>query len=173
MSTIRPECAAPPVPSPARRRQGGFAILAAIFILVVLASLGAYVLTISSAQHIGSALDTEGSRALQAARAGMDWGIERAIDDPAHFGAGNCRTATVSVHLNTTGADFPSLAAYTVSVSCTGTPSTDGADVYNYALIAVACNHPGTGTCPAVSPPANYVERKLTAQIICNASLPC
>jgi MSHA biogenesis protein MshP len=63
-------------------QQHGFAVMAALFILVVLTSLGAYVVTISSAQHIGNALDIQGSRALQAARAGMDWGIARAVHTP-------------------------------------------------------------------------------------------
>jgi MSHA biogenesis protein MshP len=152
--------------------------MSAIFILVVLASLGAYVVTISSAQHIGSALDIQGSRALQTARAGMDWGIARAVNDPTHFGAGDCKAGPwpVSVNLNTAGTDFPSLAGYAVSVTCTGTVYSDGgvSNLYSYALTATACNQPNAGVCPnTATPGANYVERRLTAQVTCNATLPC
>ena len=150
--------------------------MAAIFILVVLASLGAYVVTITSAQHIGSALDIEGSRALQAARSGMDWGIARAVNDPTVFGTGNCQTGSPSVNLTTgAGGDFASLSGYTVTVTCTGgTSFPDGAStLYSYALTATACNQPNAGVCPNTGPGANYVERRLTVQVICNATLPC
>jgi MSHA biogenesis protein MshP len=157
-----------------RARARGFAIMAAMFILVVLALLGAYVLSISSAHHVGSALDIEGSRALQAARSGIDWGISRAVNDPTAFGSGNCRTGTPSINLTTGGSgDLPALSGFTVTVSCTGTAFTDGtASLYNYALVATACNQPGA--CPnTAAVGANYVERRLTVQISCNATLPC
>lgn len=163
-------------PFPRRRPQKGFAIMSAIFILVVLASLGAYVMTIGSAQHIGSALDIEGSRTLQAARAGMDWAIARVVNAPTAFGAGNCRTGTVSVNLTTgAGGDFAAMSGYTVSVTCSGTAFTDGAgSLYSYALTATACNQPSGGSCPnTASIGANYVERRLTVQVACNATLPC
>ncbi|MEO7031146.1 MAG: hypothetical protein ABI075_02240 [Burkholderiaceae bacterium] len=54
--------------------QRGFSIVSAIFLLVVLAALGAFMLTFSTAQHISSALDVQGARAYHAARAGIDWG---------------------------------------------------------------------------------------------------
>lgn len=157
-------------------RQRGFAIIAAIFILVVLASLGAYVVSISSSQHVGAALDIEGGRALQAARSGIDWAIARAANAPTSFGTGNCQAGSASIDLTTgAGGDFAALSGYTVSVTCTGTAYTDGADsLYGYALTATACNQANAGRCPnTVAPGANYVERRLTAQIMCNATLPC
>ena len=51
--------------------QGGFAIVSAIFLLVVLAALGAFMLTFSTVQHATSAQDIQGSRAYWAARAGL------------------------------------------------------------------------------------------------------
>lgn len=150
--------------------------MAAIFILVVLASLGAYMVTISSAHHIGSALDIEGGRALQASRAGMDWAIARAVNAPTAFGGGSCQPGPVSVNLTTgSGGDFASLSGYTVSVTCAGTPYTDGASsLYSYALTATACNQPGGGVCPnTASAGANYVERRLTVQVTCNAAGVC
>ena len=60
--------------------QAGFIIPAAIFLVVVLAALGAYALTISTAQHLSSAQDVQGSRAYHAARSGLEWGIYQALD---------------------------------------------------------------------------------------------
>lgn len=55
--------------------QQGFAAIAAIFLVVVLAALGGFMLTFSNAQHLTSAQDIQGSRAYWAARAGLEWGI--------------------------------------------------------------------------------------------------
>jgi MSHA biogenesis protein MshP len=57
------------------KRIRGFALVSAIFILVVLAALGAFIVNISTSQQIGSALDVQGVRAYQAARAGIEWGL--------------------------------------------------------------------------------------------------
>jgi len=57
------------------RFQRGFAAIAAIFLVVVLAALGAFMLTFSNTQQLTSAQDIQGSRAYWAARAGLEWGI--------------------------------------------------------------------------------------------------
>ena len=58
-----------------QKTQSGFAIVAAIFLLVVLASLGAFMVTFSNTQHLTSAQDVQGSRAYWAAHAGTSWAI--------------------------------------------------------------------------------------------------
>lgn len=55
--------------------QQGFAAIAAIFLVVVLAALGGFMLTFSNTQQFSSAQDLQGSRAYWAARAGLEWGI--------------------------------------------------------------------------------------------------
>ena len=50
------------------RRSKGFSIISAIFIVVVLAALGAAILTVSTSQQLGAAVDLSGSRAYFAAR---------------------------------------------------------------------------------------------------------
>jgi MSHA biogenesis protein MshP len=59
------------------KRQRGFAIVAGIFILVVLAGLAAFVVSVTSTQHLTYAQDVQGARAYQAARAGVEWGLNR------------------------------------------------------------------------------------------------
>ena len=53
--------------------QSGFAIVSAIFLLVALAALGAFMVTFSNTQHLTSAQDIQGSRAYWAAKGGVQW----------------------------------------------------------------------------------------------------
>lgn len=53
----------------------GFATIVALFLLVVLAGLGAFMVSISTTQQVGSAQDIQGTRAYWAARAGLEWGL--------------------------------------------------------------------------------------------------
>lgn len=62
-----------PYASLAAKAQGGFAIVSAIFLLVALAALGAFMLTFSNTQHLTSAQDIQGSRAYWAAKGGVQW----------------------------------------------------------------------------------------------------
>jgi MSHA biogenesis protein MshP len=58
-----------------RSTQHGFAAIAAVFLVVILAALGAFMLTFSNTQQLTSAQDVQGSRAYWAARAGLEWVI--------------------------------------------------------------------------------------------------
>lgn len=76
MSTIRPD----------RRAARGFAIVTAVFIIVALAALAVAITMITSRGSTGQALDILGSRAIQAARVGLDWGAYQVLD-PANVTA--------------------------------------------------------------------------------------
>lgn len=133
------------------RTTRGFAILSAIFILVVLAALGAFILSVSSSQQIGSALDVQGARAYQAARAGIEWGLFRQLQQ------GNCAAATSFVPPAAT------LAGFTVTVTCVATVDANGGPTV-HALTSTACSEPNGGACPnTVNPGSMYVERRLEA----------
>lgn len=58
-----------------RPNQRGFAAITAVFLVVVLAALGAFMLTFSNTQQLTSAQDVQGSRAYWAARAGLAWAV--------------------------------------------------------------------------------------------------
>jgi MSHA biogenesis protein MshP len=62
-----------------RSIQRGFAAIAAIFLVVVLAALGGFMLTFSNTQQLTSAQDVQGSRAYWTARAGLEWGIASVV----------------------------------------------------------------------------------------------
>jgi MSHA biogenesis protein MshP len=54
----------------------GFSLPTAIFLLVILALLGAFMISLSSTQNVTSAQDVQGfKRAYQAARGGMEWAL--------------------------------------------------------------------------------------------------
>ena len=53
----------------------GFSLPTAIFLLVILALLGAFMVSLSTTQNISSAQDVQGSRAYRAARSGLEWAL--------------------------------------------------------------------------------------------------
>lgn len=55
--------------------QHGFAAIAAIFLVVVLAALGGFMVTFSNTQQLTLAQDIQGSRAYWAARSGLAWRV--------------------------------------------------------------------------------------------------
>ena len=60
-------------------RGRGFVLPSAIFLLVVLAALAAFLVSIAQRQSKISALDLQGARAYQAARAGVEWGLYQVL----------------------------------------------------------------------------------------------
>jgi MSHA biogenesis protein MshP len=58
----------------------GFVLPSAVFLLVILAALAAFLVTISTTQNVTSAQDVQGARAYQAARAGIEWGLYPVLD---------------------------------------------------------------------------------------------
>jgi MSHA biogenesis protein MshP len=63
-------------------KNAGFAIISGIFLLVVLAALGAFMVTISTTQNITSAQDVQGSRAYWAAKGGIQWAAASIMTTP-------------------------------------------------------------------------------------------
>lgn len=66
--------------------QKGFTLVQAIFILVVLALLGTYMVRLSTVQQATSTQALLQARAYQAARAGIEWGIARVVGGSASGG---------------------------------------------------------------------------------------
>ncbi|HEY8856390.1 MAG TPA: hypothetical protein VIM43_03410 [Rugosibacter sp.] len=153
------------------QRMHGFAIVTAIFILVVLAALGAFIVSISTNQQIGTALDIQGVRAYQAARSGIEWGIYRVQATPTYnfsystpavaVGSANPNTRTCPASPTSFVPAAPTLAGFTVTVICTATgDANNGPTVFQ--IISTACNQPAAGVCPNNAPTSpDYVERRI------------
>jgi len=63
-----------------RRASDGFVLPSAIFLIVILAGLSAFLVAISTTQSVTSAQDVQGARAYHAARAGIEWGLYQVLD---------------------------------------------------------------------------------------------
>jgi MSHA biogenesis protein MshP len=141
------------------RRNTGVGLVTAIFLLVVLSGLAVAMVAISSAQHATSALDVQGARAYQAARAGIEWGLFQSMRNES------CTPKPgISFALPATS----SLNGFVVTVTCTtivpaGAPA---AALVRRVLNATACNMPAAnGACPNASNNPDYVERQIVVTI--------
>lgn len=130
------------------RHQAGFAIVSAIFLLVVLAALGAFMVTFSTVQHTTSAQDLQGTRAYHAARAGAEWGVYQVVQTTPASCAG-----TASVPLGGT------LAGFAVNVQCAAAgPFNEGGVQSSVYTIT------STATSGTVGTPT-YIERQVQVTV--------
>jgi len=135
--------------------QRGFSIITAIFLIVVLAALGAFAVSMFRVQQSSAAFDELGARGYQAAQAGIEWGAWQVLRGP-----GTCAAATGAPALP------GSLTLFTVSVTCASTAHNEaGSTVTIYQLTAIACNQPAAGACPNPAPGPDYVERQVQGAV--------
>ena len=126
-------------------RQRGFALVAAIFLLVVLALLGIFIVKVSGVQHQTVNIALLGSRAFEAARAGIEWGAFQALD------SGACTTSTLN--LTEGGLD-----GFDVDITCTTTSHTELGNAYDLYTIDVEARAGVYGT-------PDYVSRRMQATV--------
>lgn len=138
-------------------RSRGFSLITAIFLLVVLAALGAFMVVFTGQQQTTLQVDVLGVRAYYAARAGTEWALYRALDPDNTIAPGAAVFAPCPAGtLDPLGG---SLSPFTVVVTCTSSDHTEGGkSIRVYEIVSTACNAAG---CPAVSPTAGYVERQI------------
>ena len=142
--------------------QRGFSLVSAIFLLVVLAALGAAMVTFSTTQNQSLAIDVMGSRAYQAANAGIEW----ASYNIASASAPGASAVPVAVFVPGMGTALGgNLAPFTVFVGYTAASQVDDTTfppdgvtetVWSYDITASAVfGVPGT---------TDYVERVINAK---------
>ena len=143
----------------ARRHARGFSLVTAIFLIVILAALGAFMVTFTGLQQTTVQADVLGVRAYYAARAGIDWALYRALDPDNTIAPGAAVFAACPVTTPTLTGLGGSLAPFSVTVTCTPTDATEGnRNIRVFQITATACNQ---ATCPG-TPAAGYVERRVT-----------
>lgn len=145
------------------RSERGFLIIAAVFLLVVLAGLVAYLTTVSTTSQAASAADFNSARAYQAARAGAEWGAYRILQGPG--GATTFETQCAGGAATPRNITFVStLFDYIATVTCTSVSVTEGASppFRSYRIVSTGCNQP---TCPTVTNSATYVERQVSLSL--------
>lgn len=130
------------------KRQQGFSLVMAIFILVVLGLLGGYMVRMSAVQLGTFSYALQGARAYQAARAGIEWSIGRINN------GGNCTDVSAQTAMTFTGID-----GFNVSLSC-NSQSYSEADqnitVYRINALSQYGSYPSS----------DYVTRQIEASIV-------
>lgn len=134
--------------NPRNLPQRGFAVIAAIFLVVVLAALGAFMVTFSNTQHLNAAQDIQGSRAYWAARGGLEWGIASATNA--------CPVSPTVLAID----------SFTVTITCALSTYTDSDSINLFRLTAVA-NVPGVGVGSV-----GYIERSVSASVCRSQAAP-
>jgi MSHA biogenesis protein MshP len=114
------------------RRGRGFALVPALFLIVVVGLLAVIAVRVTTAQQETVTLGLQQARALAAARAGIDWAAYSALN-------GSCVGGTLTLP----GA---SLAGYTVVVTCVSTAFTDGSGSYSSFSIGATATFGNYGT---------------------------
>ncbi len=102
-----------------KHKQSGFSLVTAIFLIVVIALLAAFIATIGSVQKTTSAFALVGSRANFAAISGVEWGVHHVLNvagGPACFAS----PTTFSVARGASG-------NFNVTLTCSDVTITEGA----------------------------------------------
>ena len=128
----------------------GIALPTAIFVIVVLAALGAFTINLSGVQQTTTTQALTAARASLAARSGMEWAVHRAV---ATTQPGTCNALTSFLPA---GDGFTAVSG--VAVTCSySTLVVAGATYHTYYLASTASY--GTAGTP------DYVERKIEATV--------
>ena len=131
-----------------RRKQNGFGIVMAMFILVVLGLLGVYMVRFAGVQTATSTYSLQGARAYQAAKAGLGWAVAK-INAPG----GTC----VGVDAQTV--TFPNLTGFSVALACTSTSYPEGSSTPVVFQLNATSEFGAYGS-------ADYVHRRMEMSIV-------
>jgi len=129
------------------KHERGFALVAAIFIVVVLAMLGIMMVTIGGMERATASAAVQGARAFYAARAGIEWGTFQAMPPTSSCVASSNFTLSV-----------PGLNGFNVTVQCTSTQHRERNDTYNVYVINSTATSGNFGE-------ADYVSRTLQVTV--------
>lgn len=133
------------------QRCRGFALMLAIFMIVTLAAIALYLVTVSTGQSQAASQDEQAVRAYQAARAGIDWDAFQLLRN------GSCTAAQPPAFT------APGLSGFRVEVACQqllplAGETEGGINVKIYRITATGCN---ANPCTPAAPSPTYVERQL------------
>ncbi|QLF92446.1 hypothetical protein HW090_04230 [Pseudomonas sp. ABC1] len=130
------------------RSQAGFGLVAAIFVMLIVAGAIAAMMQLATTQHGTVVLALQQARAYQAAKAGVEWGI------------GAVETTGCS-NFSAQKKEFPNLSGFNVEISCTNetilVPEEESGSVTIYEITSTA-EYGASGS-------PDYAYRRLTAVI--------
>jgi MSHA biogenesis protein MshP len=143
--------------SPTGIRQQGFALVAAIFIIVVLAMLGVMMVTIGGIQRATTSAAVLGARAYHAARTGVEWGIHGALNNTVAT-CGNSPSPPNPPTTNNFNLSVNGLNGFTVTVVCGYTEHRELNNPYNIYVITATATFGAFGS-------DSYVSRTLRTTV--------
>lgn len=151
-------------------RERGFSLITAIFLIVVLAALAGYAVSLSTAQQESAALDEKSARTYQAAQSGLEWGMWQVLRSapvaaacPVAAGNPPCPASPTVLAMP---AAASSLTPFVVSVSCVARSYCEaGNNISIYTLTSTACGGPAAGGCPSGAPGDSYTERQVSVMV--------
>ncbi|MDD4911377.1 MAG: hypothetical protein PHP57_03720 [Sideroxydans sp.] len=139
-------------------RSGGFSIITAIFLLVVLSFLGVAMVSFSTVQHQSEMMDVMGARAYQAARAGVEWSVHNVTQMPTGTRWAGCEAASPARTFAANELAGETLSAFTVRVNCSSASFVEGTStVWVYAVSSVATM--------GIPNDQSYVERVINVKL--------
>ena len=144
----------------AARHQRGFGAIMAVVVVVIMASLAAALARVGMAQQAGTTQDLLSARAWAAARAGIEWGLFRALSSTTPADAwktcsGLSQTLDLSAATGFYVAVFCDSTAYNEGESAPGTANV----VRLFRIEATACNSSVSCPDPAMATSPTYIER--------------
>ena len=126
--------------------QFGFTLITALFLLIVVALLSVYLVTFRNVQQSTVLYAQQGARAMQAAHAGIEWGIYESVVN------GNCSANPPFTAAGT------ALNAFSITLNCTSSAHDEaGVPIITYVLTSTA----QTGAYGTL----DYVYRSLRATV--------
>ncbi|MEI7456481.1 MAG: hypothetical protein WCK93_07115 [Nitrosomonadales bacterium] len=137
-----------------KKLQAGFSLVTAIFLLVVIATLGTFAVTLSTTQNQSQAMDALGASGYQAALAGVEWAAYQ-----VSISASNAASPVPCSTSFSPGALAGNLALFTVTVNCAASSVVEGSTtywLYSVSSVAQTTGNPGD---------VNYVEQIATAKL--------
>lgn len=138
------------------RARRGFALPSAIFLLVVLAALAAFMVSLSTTQNLTQAEDVQGVRAYWAARSAAEYALDKLLAPEDESGATSFKPCSDAAW---PAALAGQLEGFTILLSCNRSPAAGnytegGLNIVVYSVVAVAsAGAPGA---------LGYIERKVS-----------
>jgi MSHA biogenesis protein MshP len=144
-------------------KQTGASMILALFLIVTLAGVGGFLVSIYTVQQQTTTQDELAQRAYQSARAGLQWGAYQLLRQSGGAFTLACDAGSTTQTISFTAASG-NLSGFSVRVTCTSFGSqVEGAEtVRSYRVVARGCNQ---ANCAAPTLGPFYVERELQATV--------
>lgn len=127
----------------------GIALPTAIFVIVVLAALGAFTINLSGVQQTTTTQAITAARVSLAARSGLEWAVHRAV---ATTQPGTCGASTSFAPAG------DGLTGTSLAVTCSYSTQSGGGATYHVYYLTSTASYGTAGT-------PDYVERKIEATV--------